>query len=94
MSDIHEQASQFFDGLNPKERVMVLRAALKRLGNRRLSAFDDDSEVKAYLWLLERLKKFLDGEGYGGYTCDIVVCDKEAGFYNSNLDAFYCEEHN
>ena len=94
MIEVHEQAGLFFESLNPSEQVMVLKAALKRLGNRKLSAFDDDKEVQKYLWLLERLKKFVDGEGYGGYDCDIEECTNEAGFYNSNIGAFYCEEHN
>ena len=94
MSEIHLLASTFFDSLNQSEQVKVLEAARKQLGKRKVSAFKDDQEVKERLWLLERIKKFLDGEGYGGYDCDILVCNKEAQFYNARLDAFYCQEHN
>ena len=89
-----EYAIDFFNSLVPSDQFAILEAASKHLGKRKISSFEGDREVKQHLWLLERIKKFLDGEDYGGYDCDIHDCGKPAKFYNGNVDAFYCLEHN
>ena len=85
---------EFFNSLNESEQTTILTAALKQMRKRKVTQFQSDGEVKAYLWLLERLEKQVNGEDYGGYDCDIVGCRNPAHFYNSNIGAFYCMEHN
>ena len=94
MDEIHGYALDFFSGLLAIEQVVILEAALKQMGKQKVGAFKDDQELKRHLFLLERIRKFLKDEDYGGYDCDIATCDRPAKFYNSNIDAFYCLEHN
>ena len=94
MSDIQLYAIDFFNSLCPSEQMEVLALARKAQRRKKMSSFSSDREIKQATFLLERLDKFLDGEPYSGYDCDIVTCDKPAKFYNANVDAFYCQEHN
>lgn len=94
MAELHLEVQNFLYSLLPKEQLEVLELARKALRRKKMSQFDNDREIKRAMFLLERIEKFLDGEDYGGYDCDIATCFKPAKFYNANLDAFYCEEHN
>lgn len=95
MDEIHLYAIDFFNALLPSEQLELLDLARKGLRRTKMATFrNDDRKLKAHLFLLERLEKFLEGEDFGGYMCDIHVCDEPAMFYNSNVDAFYCKEHN
>ena len=81
-------------GLNESEKVQVMTYARNALRKDMVSTFVSDQEIKRHLFLIERIDKALNGKNYSGWDCDIHVCKKEAVYYNSNVDAFYCEEHN
>ena len=85
---------EFFNSLNSSEQGAILTAALKQMRKRKVTELKSTDEMKAYLFLLERLEKQVTGDDYGGYDCDIVGCRSEAHFYNSKVGAFYCLEHN
>lgn len=92
--EVHLYAIDFFNSLLPSEQIQILEEARKNMRRRKLGTFASDREIKQYGFLLERIDKFLEGNDYTGYDCDILTCEKPAKFYNSNIDAFYCLEHN
>lgn len=83
-----------WNSLNMSEKYQVLTYARNALRKEKVNTFVSDREIKRHLFLIERIAKALGNEGYGGYDCDIHDCEREAVYYNSNVDAFYCEEHN
>jgi hypothetical protein len=87
-------AIEFLNSLNPSEQLKVLELARTALRSTKVKGYHGDTDLKQHLFLLERIEKFLSDEDFGGYTCDIHDCDVDAVYYNSNVDAFYCEEHN
>jgi hypothetical protein len=88
-------AIDFFNSLNEAERLIILTFARQAMRRTKVAKYSGDTPaLKQHLFLLERIEKFMQDDGFGGYTCDVHDCDADAVYYNSNTDAFYCEEHN
>jgi hypothetical protein len=88
-------AIDFFNSLCEAERTTILEHALKSMKKTKVAPYlDKPEELKAHLFLMERISKHLNNEDYGGYGCDIVDCKEDAVYYNSDIGAFYCERHN
>ena len=85
----------FFNELVVSDRLAILTYALKAMRTEKVSAFSSDKELKAHLWLIEQVEHVLGEEDPAtGYACDFSHCNNPAKYYNSDGDAFWCEEHN
>ena len=86
---------EMFNSLVISDRRAILEYALKAMRKEPISTFSSDNELKARLFLIEQIEQCLGYEDPSdGYACDFSHCNNPAKYYNSDGDAFWCEEHN